>query len=185
MLLLARLCRQSSSIRCSSSTRQYFLALKQFYRSTSSPVFMASDSVSSRRTCFVFDKDDSTKILIQMIYEIPSTNVRRKFNMLRSVDDSLSQTIRRLTANIERAAKKESKTAKRRSKQQTDLPLEQKQQSSIVIKVLDEQQQPIDETQTNQHAWTHGRHLLINEQTYNIVYNAPGNIFIGFSFNAH
>jgi hypothetical protein len=181
MLLVARL---SCSIRCFSSSREFFVNLKKFYRSTCSPVFMASKSMSSRQTCFVFDKDESTKILIQMIYEIPSTNVRRKFNMLRSADDSLAQTIRRLTANIERVAKKENKSVKRRSKQSTDLPAEQKP-SAIVIQLLDEEQQPIDDTLTNQHAWTHARQLLINDQTYNVVYNAPGNTD-GLSFiDAH
>ncbi|CAF2911535.1 unnamed protein product [Rotaria sp. Silwood2] len=62
---------------------------------------------SNNRTCFVFDKDDSTKILIQIVYEIPSTNISRQFNLLRSIDESVSQTIHRLTTNIERAIIKE------------------------------------------------------------------------------
>ena len=175
MFLLARLSR-SSPIRSSSRTRQYFLDLKKLYRSTTSTPFMASDLRSpSPRTCFVFDKDQSTKLLIQMVYDIPSTKSRRKFNMLRSVDDSLAQTIRRLTANIEQATKKENRSLKRRAKAKTNLPLEA-EQPALLIQLLDEQQQPVDEKQTNQQAWLHGRQLLINEQMYNIVYNAPGEI---------
>ncbi|CAF4141725.1 unnamed protein product, partial [Rotaria sordida] len=65
--------------------------------------------------------DDSTKILIQMVYEIPSTKIRRQFNLLRSVDESLSQTIHRLKFNIERAIIKENKLNKRIKKQERNI----------------------------------------------------------------
>jgi negative regulator of replication initiation len=125
---------------------------------------------SINRTCFIFDKDESTKILIQMIYEIPSTQTRRKFNLLRSIDESVSQTIRRLIANIERADKKETKSFKRRSKQQ----VEEIPQETILVQLLDENNQLIDENQTNKQAWTICRELLINKQVYHVEYNAPG-----------
>jgi hypothetical protein len=169
MLLLARLF-NIHSIRHSSSTRDFFANLKKLYRSTTSNLFMASNN----RTCFVFDKDESTKILIQMIYEIPSTRIRRKFNLLRSIDESVSQTIHRLIVNIERAAKKENKSSKRRQKQQIDEISSTKEQS-IIVQLLDNNNQPIDENQTNKQAWSNSRKLLINEQIYNIEYNAPGN----------
>ncbi|CAF1531792.1 unnamed protein product, partial [Rotaria sordida] len=76
---------------------------------------------SNNRTCFIFDKDDSTKILIQMVYEIPSTKIRRQFNLLRSVDESLSQTIHRLKSNIERVIIKENKLNKRIKKQKRNI----------------------------------------------------------------
>ena len=168
MFLLARLF-NIHPIRHSSRT-QFFADLKKFYRSTTSNLSMAS----SNQTCFVFDKDETTKILIQMVYEIPSkTTTRRKFNLLRSVDESVSLTIRRLTANIERATKKENKTNKRK-KQQIDTPSQ-----TVIIQLLDSNNQPIDESQTNKQAWLNCRTLLINEQSYNIEYNAPG---INFNF---
>jgi hypothetical protein len=170
MFLLARIF-NIHPIRHSSSSREFFGNLKKFYRSTTLNLFMASNN----RTCFVFDKDESTKILIQMIYEIPSTQIRRKFNLLRSVDESVSQTIRRLTANIERAAKKkENKSSKRRQKQQLD-DISSTKQEPIIVQLLDNNNQPIDENQTNKQAWLNCRKLLINEQIYNIEYNAPGN----------
>jgi hypothetical protein len=172
MLLLARLF-HIHSIRHSSSTRDFFANLKKLYRSTTSDLFMASN----HRTCFVFDKDESTKILIQMVYEIPSTKTRRKFNLLRSVDESLSQTIRRLTANIEQAAKK---TNKRREKKQIN-GASHAEQSVIIIQLLDSNNQPIDESQTNKYAWLNCRKLLINEQSYDVEYNAPGRILFLFS----
>jgi hypothetical protein len=171
MLLLARLF-NIHPIRHFSRTREFFANLKKFYRSTTSDLFMASNN-SPNRTCFVFDKDESTKILIQMIYDIPSTTIRRKFNLLRSVDESLSQTIRRLTANIEQAAKKENKLNKRRQKEQININ-SQTDHGSIVIQLLDSSNQPIDENQTNKQAWLSCRKLLINDQSYNVEYNAPG-----------
>lgn len=169
MLLLARLF-NIHSIRRSSSSREFFANLKKFYRSTASTtLFMATND----RTCFVFDQDQATKILIQMVYEIPSTKTRRKFNLLRSVDDSVSQTIRRLTANIERVVKKENKVSKRRLKQQNEETSPAKQETAI-IQLLDQNDQPIDENQTNKQAWAICRKLIINEQVYNIEYNAPG-----------
>ena len=167
MLLLTRLF-NIHSIRYSSRTRAFFADLKKLYRSTTSDLFMASN----QRTCFVFDKGDSKKILIHMIYEIPSTTIRRKFNLLRSVDEALSQTIRRLTANIEQAAKKETKSkSKQRQKEQTP-PSEQE---PVLIQLLDSNNQPIDENQQNKQAWLDCRTLIINKQSYNVEYNAPGN----------
>jgi len=130
-------------------------------------------------TCFVFDKDESTKFLIQMIYEMPTTRTRRKFNLLRSVDESVSQTIKRLTANVERVAKKENKSVKRRKKQEDydDTSLVN-QQEQISVQLLDEQNQPIDENTTNQKAWTTCKKLVINGQTYQVEYNAPGSHLI-------
>jgi len=179
MFLLARLF-HIHSIRHSSHSREFFANLKQLYRSTTSNLFMAS----ANRTCFVFDKDESKKILIQMIYEIPSTRTRRKFNLLRSIDEPVSQTIRRLTANIESVAKKLNKSSKRRSKQQTEEILSTKQETTIV-QLLDDNNQLIDDNQTNKQAWSNCRKLLINEQVYNIEYNAPGKdkVFIYFIIN--
>jgi hypothetical protein len=168
MLLLAGLF-NIHLIRHSSSTREFFATLKKVYRSTTSHLFMASNN----RTCFIFDKDESTKILIQMVYEIPSTTIRRKFNLLRSVDEPVSQTIRRLTANIDRAEKKETKAHKRLKKQKMDTP-SQTEQESIRIQLLDTNNQLIDENQSNKQAWLNCRTLLINKQSYNIEYNAPG-----------
>lgn len=165
MLLFARIF-TLYSIRHSSRSREFYAQLKKLYRSTMLDLFMASN----QRTCFVFDKDDQTKVLIQMTYDIPSTAVRRKFNLLRSVDESVSQTIRRLTANIEQAAKKRNK---RRDKQnnKTDSPV---QPEPIVIQLFDENNQLIDETQLNKQAWLSCRRLVINEQPYQVEYNAPG-----------
>lgn len=152
------------SIRHSSSTREFFANLKKFYRSTP---FMAAN----HRTCFVFDQDQSTKIQIQMIYEIPSTRTHRKFNLLRSADEPLNQTIRRLINNIDRVTKKETKTSsKRRSK---DEPIPTKQQTSLV-QLLDQNDQSIDENLLNKQAWSTSRKLIINELVYQIEYNAPG-----------
>jgi hypothetical protein len=128
---------------------------------------------SINRTCFVFDKDESTKILIQMVYEIPPTRIRRKFNLLRSIDESVSQTIRRLTANIEQATKKQTKTFKRRPKDQVNETPPNKPEP-ILVQLLDENNQPIDENQSNKQAWTACRKLIINEFTYQVEYNAPG-----------
>lgn len=164
MLLLTRLF-HLYSIRHSSHSREFFANLKKFYRSTTSNILMATN----QRTCFVFDQDQSTKIQIQMIYEIPATRTPRKFNLLRSVDESVSQTIRRLIANIDRVAKKETKSVKRRTKE--NLP---SQQESTIIQLLDENNQPIDENLPNKQAWLNCRKLFINEQIYQIEYNAPG-----------
>ena len=139
MLLLARLL-HTHPIRRFSSSRDFFANLKKYYRSTTSDLYMASDR-SPSQTCFVFDKDEGTKILIQMTYSIPLTSVRRKFNLLRSADETVSQTVRRLTANIDRAAKKESKSIKRR---QTD-GASQPPSEAIVIQLFDDANQPIDE----------------------------------------
>jgi hypothetical protein len=174
MFLLTRLF-HIYPIRHSSKTRAFFINLKKLYRSTTLDLFMASN----HRTCFVFDKDESTKILIQMIYEIPSTRTRRKFNLLRSVDESLSQTIRRLIVNIQQAEKKVNKASKRRQKQQIEEISPTKQQS-ILVQLLDNNNQLIDENQTNKEAWTNCRKLLINEQSYNIEYNAPGKKIMSF-----
>ncbi|UJR13564.1 hypothetical protein I4U23_000577 [Adineta vaga] len=131
---------------------------------------------SNNRTCFIFDKDDSTKILIQMTYEIPSSTVRRKFNLLRSVDESVSQTIRRLTANIEQAAKK--KNRKRDKKQTTNnSPAELE---PIVVQLFDSNNQLIDENRPNKQAWLDCRRLVINEQSFNVEYNAPAVIKFRF-----
>ncbi|CAF3786654.1 unnamed protein product [Adineta steineri] len=176
MLLLARLF-NIYSIRHSSKTREYFANLKKFYRSTTLDLFMAS----ANRTCFVFDKEESTKILIQMTYDIPSTTIRRKFNLLRSVDESVLQTIRRLTANIERSSKKVNfKANKRREKQQNNSSNTSTEQDSIIIQLLDSNNEIIDENQTNKQAWLNCRKLLINEQTYDVEYNAPAVIKFRF-----
>ena len=105
MLVLTRLF-QIRSIRHSSRSREFFVSFKKIYRSTPLNLFMASN----HRTCFVFDKDDSTKILIQLVYEMPSTTIRRQFNLLRSADELVAQTIYRLNANIQRVIKKEMKS---------------------------------------------------------------------------
>ena len=164
MLFLTRLF-NLYSIRHSSHSREFFANLKKFYRSTTSNLSMANN----HRTCFIFDQDQSTKIQIQMIYEIPSIRTPRKFNLLRSVDESVSQTIRRLIANIERVAKKETKSFKRRSKE--NVPT---QSESTIIQLFDENNQPIDENLSNKQAWSNCRKLVINEQVYQIEYNAPG-----------
>lgn len=159
-----------NSIRRSSRTRKFFADLKEFYRSTTWNPFMAT----ANPTCFIFDKDESTKILIQMIYEFSSTQKRRKFNLLRSVDEPVIQTIRRLRANIENATKKENKIPKRRQKQAneenaiTTQPL-------IIVQLFDKNNELINENETNKQAWLNCEKLLINEQIYNIEYNAPGN----------
>ena len=131
----------------------------------------------NHRTCFVFDQDQSTKIQIQMIYEIPSTGTRRKFNLLRSVDESLNQTIRRLIANIDRVTKKEMKTSKRRSKE-----LVSTKQETPLVQLLDQNDQPIDDNLLNKQAWPASRKLLIDEQIYQIEYNAPGTTKCSASF---
>lgn len=156
-----------NSIRHSSSSREFFGNLKKLYRSTTLNLFMA---ITNNRTCFIFDKDESTKILIQMIYEIPSTKICRKFNLLRSIDEPVSQTIRRLIANIERAAKKENKIVKRHQKQATE-----EISSTITVQLLDKNNQLINENETNKQAWLNCQTLIINDQSYNIEYNAPGN----------
>ncbi|CAF4840786.1 unnamed protein product, partial [Rotaria sp. Silwood2] len=126
---------------------------------------------SNNRTCFVFDKDDSTKILIQIVYEIPSTNISRQFNLLRSIDESVSQTIHRLTTNIERAIIKESKLNKRHRKEQTEVTSNAVKQVSVV-ELFDNNNQTIDENETNKQAWLNCRRLSINGQSYNVEYNA-------------
>lgn len=176
MILVTRLF-NIHTIRHSSSTREFFVNLKKYYRSTTLNLFMASNN----QTCFIFDKDDSTKILIQMVYEIPLTRIRRQFNLLRSMDESVSQTIRRLTANIERAVIKENKSNKRRQQNQTNEVLNDIKQL-VVVKLLDSDNKIIDENQLNKEAWIHCRKLLINEQSYNIEYNAPGFSFIHILF---
>ena len=168
MLLLARLL-HTHQIRRFSGSRDFFANLKKYYRSTTSDLYMASDR-SPSQTCFVFDKDEGTKILIQMTYEIPFTTIRRKFNLLRSADESVSQTVRRLTANIDRAAKKESKLIKRR---QID-GASQSPSEPIVIQLFDDADQPIDESRNNKQAWLNCRKLRINDQPYDVEYNAPG-----------
>ncbi|CAF3760482.1 unnamed protein product [Rotaria magnacalcarata] len=140
MLLLIRLL-NIHPICHSSRNREFFANLKKYYRSTTFNLFMASNN----RTCFIFDKDESTKILIQMVYEIPSTQIRRQFNLLRSTDESIPQTIRRLTVNIEHALMKETKANKRRQKQHTDVKSDDEKQTILV--------QLFDENQTNKQAW--------------------------------
>ncbi|CAF4647342.1 unnamed protein product [Rotaria sp. Silwood2] len=132
MLLFVRLF-NVNSIRNSSRSREFFSILKKSYRTTKLNLFMASNN----RTCFVFDKDESTKILIQMVYEIPSTRKRRQFSLLRSVDESLSQTINRLKANIERALIKENKSNKRLKKQETNID-NNNEKESIIVKLTDD-----------------------------------------------
>ena len=168
MLLLARLL-HTHPIRRFSSSRDFFANLKKYYRSTTSDLYMASDR-SPSQTCFVFHKDEGTKILIQMTYSIPLTSVRRKFNLLRSADETVSQTVRRLTANIDRAAKKESKLSKRR---QTD-GASQSPAAAIVIQLFDAADLPIDESRNNKQAWLNCWKLCINDQPYHVEYNAPG-----------
>ncbi|CAF4670555.1 unnamed protein product, partial [Rotaria magnacalcarata] len=171
MLLLIRLL-NIHPIRHSSRKREFFANLKKYYRSTTFNLFMTSNN----RTCFIFDKDESTKILIQMVYEIPSTQIRRQFNLLRSTDESISQTIHRLTANIEHALMKETKANKRRQKQKTDVKSDNEKQT-ILVQLFDSNDQPIDENQTNKQVWLNCKKLLINEQFYNVEYNAPGCFF--------
>ncbi|CAM4960319.1 unnamed protein product [Rotaria socialis] len=174
MFLLIRLL-NTHSIRHSSRNRKFFANLKKYYRSTTFNLFMASNN----QTCFIFDKDESTKILIQMAYEIPSTRIRRQFNLLRSTDESVSQTIRRLTANIEHTLMKENKANKRRQKQHTDVKSDNEKQT-ILVQLFDSNDQLIDENQTNKQAWINCKKLLINEQSYNVEYNAPAVIKFRF-----
>ncbi|CAF4090711.1 unnamed protein product [Rotaria sordida] len=175
MFLLIRLFNIDLIRHYSSSSREFYATLKKSYRSTKLNLFMASNN----RTCFIFDKDDSTKILIQMVYEIPSTKIRRQFNLLRSVDESLSQTIHRLKSNIERAIIKENKLNKRIKKQERNLTSDHENQSTIV-ELLDNNNKPIDENQLNKQAWINCRKLLINQQSYNVEYNAPAVIKFRF-----
>ncbi|CAF2746487.1 unnamed protein product [Rotaria sp. Silwood2] len=168
MLLFVRLF-NVNSIRNSSRSREFFSILKKSYRTTKLNLFMASNN----RTCFVFDKDESTKILIQMVYEIPSTRKRRQFSLLRSVDESLSQTINRLKANIERALIKENKSNKRLKKQETNIG-KNNEKESIIVKLTDKNNKLIDENETNKQAWINCQTLLINQQSYHVEYNAPG-----------
>jgi hypothetical protein len=60
----------------------------------------------------------------------------------------------------------------------------QTEQESITIQLLDTNNQPIDENQSNKQAWLNCRTLLINKQSYNIEYNAPGSTlsFINTTF---
>ncbi|CAF1276140.1 unnamed protein product [Rotaria magnacalcarata] len=174
MFLLIRLL-NTHSIRHSSRNRKFFANLKKYYRSTTFNLFMASNN----QTCFIFDKDESTKILIQMAYEIPSTRIRRQFNLLRSTDESVSQTIRRLTANIEHTLMKENKANKRRQKQHTDVKSDNEKQT-ILVQLFDSNDQLIDENQSNKQAWINCKKLLINEQSYNVEYNAPAVIKFRF-----
>ncbi|CAF1196590.1 unnamed protein product [Rotaria sp. Silwood1] len=174
MLLLVRLC-DIHPIHHSSRTREYFANLTKFYLFTKSNSSMASNN----RTCFVFDKDDSTKILIQIVYEIPSTNISRQFNLLRSVDESVSQTIHRLTANIERAMIKENKLNKCRRQEPTEVT-SNTEKKIIAVELFDNNNQLIDENQTNKQAWINCRRLSINGQSYNVEYNAPAVIKFRF-----
>ncbi|CAF1327940.1 unnamed protein product [Rotaria magnacalcarata] len=162
-------------IRHSSRTREFFTNLKKYYRSTTFNLLMASNS----RTCFIFDKNESTKILIQTVYEIPSTQIRCQFNLLRPTDESVSQTMHRLTANIERALIKENKSNKCRQKQTTDARSDNEKQT-ILVQLLDSTNQPIGENQTNKQAWINCKKLLINVQSYNVKYNAPAVIKFRF-----
>ncbi|CAF2105974.1 unnamed protein product [Rotaria magnacalcarata] len=135
---------------------------------------------SNNRTCFVFDKENSTKILIQIVYEIPSTNISRQFNLLRSMDEPVSKTIHRLIANIENAMIKENKSKKRHQKELMGVTSNTEKQL-IVVELFDiNNDQPIDGNQTNQQAWRNCQRLSINEQFYNVEYNAP--VVIRFRF---
>lgn len=160
------------SIRSSASSRQFFADLKKLYRATTAKVSMARKEDSLQRKCFVFDKDEQTKLLIQMVYDLPSSSIRRKFNLLRSVDDSLAQTIRRLQSNIEQVTKKQTKKKKKQEKDA--IVSENHQESSLLVQLLDEEKRPIDLNLSNKIAWKLAKQLIINQQIYQIEYNAPG-----------
>lgn len=128
---------------------------RHFYRSTT-----AKHRFTMSSTCFVFDRDEQTKISLQLTVEIPSLSARRQFNLLRSADDSLSQTIRRLIANIEQVTKK--KTKKR------------DETSDFHVELVDAENQPIDSNLPNKDAWKLGKFLLINNEKYRVEYNPPG-----------
>ncbi|CAF1516707.1 unnamed protein product [Rotaria sordida] len=127
---------------------------------------------SNSRIRLVFDKDNSTKILIQIVYEISSTNICRQFNLLRSMDESVSQTIYRLTANIERVRIKEIKLNKCHRKEQTEITSNIEKQI-IVVELFDNNGQTIDKNQTNKQARLNCRRLSVNGQSYNVEHNAP------------
>ncbi|CAF1294848.1 unnamed protein product [Rotaria sordida] len=127
---------------------------------------------SNSRIRLVFDKDNSTKILIQIVYEISSTNICRQFNLLRSMDESVSQTIYRLTANIERVRIKEIKLNKCHRKEQTEITSNIEKQI-IVVELFDSNGQTIDKNQTNKQARLNCRRLSVNGQSYNVEHNAP------------
>ncbi|CAF4872485.1 unnamed protein product [Rotaria sp. Silwood1] len=175
MLLFVRLFNINSIRNSSSRNREFYSILKKSYRTTKLNLFMASNN----RTCFIFDKDESTKILIQMIYEIPSTTKRRQFSLLRTVDESLLQTINRLKANIERAIIKENKLNKRLKKQNIDIS-NNHEKDLIIVKLIDRNNQQIDENQNNKQAWINCQTLLINQQSYHVEYNAPAIIKFRF-----
>ena len=126
---------------------------------------------SNHRTCFVYDKEQSTKILIQLIYEIPYTTIHRQFNLLRSADEILSQTIHRLITNIERITMKENRS----SRQQSNNVVLHSEKRNISVQLFDINNQLINDNQANREAWSNCRKLVIDNQYYNVEYNAPSN----------
>lgn len=132
---------------------------------------------SQNRICFVFEKDNATNISIQIICEIPSTNITRQFTLLRSMDESLSKTIYRLTANIERTIIKEKKLYKHHQKEPTETASNGEQQT-IIVELFDNDGKLIDQSLPNRQVWPNCRKLSINGQFYRIEYNAPGFIFL-------
>ncbi|CAF4472842.1 unnamed protein product, partial [Rotaria magnacalcarata] len=50
----------------------------------------------------------------------------------------------------------------------------------ILVQLFDSNDQPIDENQTNKQVWLNCKKLLINEQFYNVEYNAPAVIKFRF-----
>ncbi|CAF4164458.1 unnamed protein product, partial [Rotaria sp. Silwood2] len=96
------------------------------------------------------------------------------------MDESVSQTIHRLTTNIERAMIKENKLNKRRQKKPAKVTSDIEKQIIVVELFDDNNNQPIDENEINKNAWFNCRRLSINGQSYSVEYNAPG-----FSFYNH
>lgn len=129
---------------------------------------MASN-VDVRPTCFIFDKDEGKRILIQFVYQIPGSETRKKFNMFRSSDERLSQTIHRLVTNIEQMKNKKNKSKKTKNQPVTD-----GDQQKILVQLFDAQNNLVDENLPNNEAWKISQKLKINEDFYQIEVNAPG-----------
>ena len=173
ILLLSRLL-YKNPIRYSSGSSGFFANLKKLYRSTTFRTPMASKD-TNRQNCFVFDKDEGTKIFIQMVYELSPGSTRRKFNMFRAADEPLSQTLRRLANNIQNARDKATKTKNNKKKS-----VEKQELEPIILQLYDGDHKLIDEALTNKQAWSICRVMLINNQEYHIEYNAPGTFFFSY-----
>ncbi|CAF4512860.1 unnamed protein product, partial [Rotaria sp. Silwood2] len=104
-----------------------------------------------------------------VVCEIHSTNISRQFNLLRSMDESVSQTIHCLTTNIERAMIKENKLNKRRQKKPAKVTSDIEKQIIVVELFDDNNNQPIDENEINKNAWFNCRRLSINGQSYTVI----------------